>query len=57
MSERFEYEEDLGPDFDDDGSEEGDDKINEKSTEVIKLVNVHKTYLLGLEGVPALSTL
>jgi putative ABC transport system ATP-binding protein len=54
MSERFEYEEDLGPDFDDDGSEEGDDKINEKSTEVIKLVNVHKTYLLGLEGVPAL---
>lgn len=35
-------------------SDENDDKINENSTEVIKLVNVHKTYLLGLEGVPAL---
>ena len=24
------------------------------TTEVIKIVNVHKTYLLGIEGVPAL---
>jgi putative ABC transport system ATP-binding protein len=36
------------------GSDENDDKIDENSTEVIKLINVHKTYLLGLEGVPAL---
>jgi putative ABC transport system ATP-binding protein len=31
-----------------------DDHIHEDSKEVIKLINVHKTYLLGLEGVPAL---
>jgi putative ABC transport system ATP-binding protein len=31
-----------------------EDKFNDGSEEVIKLVNVHKTYLLGLEGVPAL---
>jgi hypothetical protein len=31
-----------------------EDKINDGAEEVIKLVNVHKTYLLGLEGVPAL---
>ena len=30
------------------------DKFNDGAEEVIKLVNVHKTYLLGLEGVPAL---
>lgn len=49
----MEYDDDLGPDFDEE-SDENDDKIDENSTEVIKLVNVHKTYLLGLEGVPAL---
>ena len=38
----------------DDMEEEDDDEIKEDSKEVIKLVNVHKTYLLGLEGVPAL---
>jgi putative ABC transport system ATP-binding protein len=37
-----------------DDAEEDDDEIKEDSKEVIKLVNVHKTYLLGLEGVPAL---
>ena len=37
-----------------DDMEEDDDEIKEDSKEVIKLVNVHKTYLLGLEGVPAL---
>ena len=37
-----------------DDEEEDDDEIKEDSKEVIKLVNVHKTYLLGLEGVPAL---
>ena len=51
-SKQMEYE-DVQP-----GEEEEDDQdedmINEDSKEVIKLVNVHKTYLLGLEGVPAL---
>ena len=49
----LQYEEDLGPDYEE-LSDENDDKIDENSTEVIKLINVHKTYLLGLEGVPAL---
>ena len=34
--------------------EESDGEIDEMSREVIKIVNVHKTYLLGIEGVPAL---
>ena len=39
----------------DEGEEEDEDQeIKENAKEVIKLVNVHKTYLLGLEGVPAL---
>ena len=29
-------------------------EIDEDTKEVIKIVNVHKTYLLGIEGVPAL---
>ena len=33
---------------------DSDQHIDEDSVEVIKLVNVHKTYLLGIEGVPAL---
>ena len=33
---------------------ESDEEIDETSREVIKIVNVHKTYLLGIEGVPAL---
>jgi putative ABC transport system ATP-binding protein len=33
---------------------DSDQQIDENSVEVIKLVNVHKTYLLGIEGVPAL---
>lgn len=34
--------------------DESDEEIDETSQEVIKIVNVHKTYLLGIEGVPAL---
>ena len=34
--------------------DESDNEIDEASREVIKIVNVHKTYLLGIEGVPAL---
>lgn len=48
----FQYEDDNEEDEHQSGEE--DDVINEGSKEVIKLVNVHKTYLLGLEGVPAL---
>jgi len=38
----------------DDEYESDDEEIKDDAKEVIKLVNVHKTYLLGLEGVPAL---
>ena len=38
----------------DDRKDDEEDKKIDDSEEVIKLVNVHKTYLLGLEGVPAL---
>ncbi len=34
--------------------EDDKNKFDDGAEEVIKLVNVHKTYLLGLEGVPAL---
>lgn len=34
--------------------EDSDEGNDDASEEVIKLVNVHKTYLLGIEGVPAL---
>lgn len=34
--------------------EDSDELNDDASQEVIKLVNVHKTYLLGIEGVPAL---
>ena len=34
--------------------DESDNEIEENNREVIKIVNVHKTYLLGIEGVPAL---
>ncbi len=34
--------------------DDSDQAFDDSSREVIKLVNVHKTYLLGLEGVPAL---
>ena len=34
--------------------DDSDNEIDETSREVIKIVNVHKTYLLGIEGVPAL---
>ena len=54
QSVNFEYEEGEGPGIDEHSGEEDDDVIHEDSKEVIKLVNVHKTYLLGLEGVPAL---
>ena len=38
----------------DDYESDSDEGIDEATREVIKLVNVHKTYLLGIEGVPAL---
>lgn len=41
-------------DEDEDEYESDDEEIKDDAKEVIKLVNVHKTYLLGLEGVPAL---
>lgn len=50
---QLEYEVDMGPNHDV-VSDEENNEIDENSKEVIKLVNVHKTYLLGLEGVPAL---
>jgi len=34
--------------------DESDEDIADNAKEVIKIVNVHKTYLLGIEGVPAL---
>lgn len=40
-----------GDEYEDESDNEG---IDETSREVIKIVNVHKTYLLGIEGVPAL---
>lgn len=38
----------------DEYEDDSDQEIEDSSREVIKLVNVHKTYLLGIEGVPAL---
>ena len=54
MGAEMEYYEVDGPDPDDEQYDEDEDQIDENSREVMKLVNVHKTYLLGLEGVPAL---
>ena len=42
------------PQEDEEYESDSDQEIAEDSVEVIKLVNVHKTYLLGIEGVPAL---
>lgn len=41
--------EDDGDEYDSESEE-----IDDTTKEVIKIVNVHKTYLLGIEGVPAL---
>lgn len=46
--------EDNNADDDEDEYESDEEEIKDDAKEVIKLVNVHKTYLLGLEGVPAL---
>lgn len=40
--------------YDSDEYEDVSDEEPESNDEVIKIVNVHKTYLLGIEGVPAL---
>lgn len=49
------YDPDMyGYNMDDGTGNDEEDKAKDGSEEVIKLVNVHKTYLLGLEGVPAL---
>ena len=42
----------IEPENDDES--DSDLEIDEDTREVIKIVNVHKTYLLGIEGVPAL---
>jgi putative ABC transport system ATP-binding protein len=52
MSVAYEYQDDL--EEEEEYDDEENEKIDENTQEVIKLVNVHKTYLLGLEGVPAL---
>jgi len=39
---------------DEDYDSESDSGIDDSTREVIKIINVHKTYLLGIEGVPAL---
>lgn len=39
---------------DEDYDSESDSGIDDATKEVIKIINVHKTYLLGIEGVPAL---
>jgi putative ABC transport system ATP-binding protein len=45
----------YGEDREEEAQDDGNAKPRDMSAEeVIKLVNVHKTYLLGLEGVPAL---
>ena len=55
VAESKDYDTELyGYDVQDQVDDEEEDKINDGAEEVIKLVNVHKTYLLGLEGVPAL---
>ena len=51
-AQEMEYEDDDAEEEEYD--DESDGAIVEGAKEVIKLVNVHKTYLLGLEGVPAL---
>lgn len=40
--------------YDSDEYEDVSEEEPESNDEVIKIVNVHKTYLLGIEGVPAL---
>jgi putative ABC transport system ATP-binding protein len=47
----LQFDNDVEAEDEADASEE---EIKENTREVIRLVNVHKTYLLGLEGVPAL---
>lgn len=55
VAETKDYDVELyGHDVEEGADEDEEDKINDGAEEVIKLVNVHKTYLLGLEGVPAL---
>ena len=45
----------IRPENDDDSEfEDESDEEPDSTQEVIKIVNVHKTYLLGIEGVPAL---
>ena len=53
--ERFQTAQQAAAEADDGEYEsESDQEIDESTREVIKIVNVHKTYLLGIEGVPAL---
>lgn len=41
-------------DTDESDESNSENEIDESCREVVKIVNVHKTYLLGIEGVPAL---
>jgi putative ABC transport system ATP-binding protein len=52
ISEERKVEERVG--YDSDEYEDVSEEEPESNDEVIKIVNVHKTYLLGIEGVPAL---
>ena len=52
ISEERKAEDRVGHDSDE--YEDVSDEEPESNDEVIKIVNVHKTYLLGIEGVPAL---
>ncbi len=51
---RYQMANQAAADGEDEYEDESDNEIDETSREVIKIVNVHKTYLLGIEGVPAL---
>jgi len=51
---RYQTAQNAAEDEYEDVDENSDNEIDETSREVIKIVNVHKTYLLGIEGVPAL---
>ena len=53
-ADRYNQAQVAAQDNDDEYEDDSDNEIDETSREVIKIVNVHKTYLLGIEGVPAL---
>lgn len=52
--EGFDFDKKIEDEDDTDYDDSEEEKEKDHSKEIIRLVNVHKTYLLGLEGVPAL---